>query len=204
MQGSLIWRRDSRSGAAGWLALIGILIALGVLALIVLGWYIGYYNRAVRLQEGVQKAWGDVDAVLTRRFDLVPNLVNTVKGYATHEQEVFDKITAARAKYNAAANVGEKAAIAAEFDRALVTVLAIAEANPQLRASENFRDLQVQLEGTENRIAVARTRYNEAVKELNSFCRSFFGRFFCERAKVEMAEYYQAPEITREAPRVEF
>ena len=204
MQNMAVFRRDTRSGAAGWLGLIAVVLLLGLLAVIVLGWYIGYYNRAVRLQEDVQKAWGDVDAVLTRRFDLVPNLVNTVKGYAAHEKEVFEKITAARAKYNAAATVGEKAAIAAEFDRALVNVLAIAEANPQLRASENFRDLQVQLEGTENRIAVARTRYNEAVKELNSFCRSFFGRFFCERAKVGPAEYYQAPQITREAPRVEF
>jgi LemA protein len=187
----------------------GVLIAVPAVILIIgLGtffWYIGGYNRAVNLEQGAQKAWGDIDAALQRRLDLVPNLVTTVKGYAEHEKELFENIAKSREKYFQADTRASKIEASNELSGLLSRLLMLQENYPQLKASDNFRDLQVALEGTENRIAVARTRYNEAAKQLNSYSRQFFGSFFCRRAGVEPVEYFEASEQAKtEVPKVEF
>ena len=181
-------------------ALVVVLIGLGIL-----GWYISGYNRAVNLEQGAENAWANIDAALQRRLDLVPNLVETVKGYASHEKELFENIAKSREKYFQADSRAGKIEASNELSGFLSRLLMLQENYPQLRASDNFRDLQVALEGTENRIAVARTRYNEAAKQLNSYSKEFFGSFFCRRAGVEPVEYFEATEQAKiEVPKVEF
>ncbi|MHC4617489.1 MAG: LemA family protein [Planctomycetota bacterium] len=188
-----------------WVALIVVLIVLFLLGLAIFAWYRSGYDRAVNLEQGAEKAWADIDAALQRRLDLVPNLVATVKGYAAHEKELFENIARSREKYFQADTRGGKIAASNELTGLLSRLLMLQENYPQLRASDNFRDLQVALEGTENRIAVARTRYNEAARQLNSYSRQFFGSFFCRRARVEPVEYFEAAEQAKtQVPRVEF
>ena len=197
-----------RNSAKVQALLIVVLVGLLLAGLAVFSWYISGYNRAVNLEQAAQKAWADVDAVLQRRLDLVPNLVNTVKGYATHEKELFENIAKSREKYFQAQKDNNRAAqieASNELSGFLSRLLMLQENYPQLKASQNFLALQDQLEGTENRIAVARTRYNQAAKELNSYAREFFGSFFCRRAKVEPVEYFEATgEAKTEVPKVEF
>jgi LemA protein len=184
---------------------IGVIVAIVVLLAIGVGWYIGGYNKAVRLDEAAKTAWSNVDAVLQRRLDLVPNLVETVKGYATHERELFENIAKSREKYFQAATVGEKIQASNELTGFLSRLMVLVENYPELKASQNFLALQDQLEGTENRIAVARTRYNEAAMTLNSYSREFFGSFFCKRAGVKAVDYFQATEQAKtEVPKVDF
>lgn len=188
-----------------WVALVAVLAVLLILGLAVLGWYIGGYNKAVRLEQAAEKAWADIDAALQRRLDLVPNLVNTVKGYATHERELFENIAKSREKYFQADTRAGKIEASNELSGFLSRLLMLQERYPDLKASENFRDLQVALEGTENRINVARTRYNAAAQQLNSYAKEFFGSFFCKRAGVESVEYFEATERARtEVPDVKF
>ena len=188
-----------------WVALIGVLVVLLILGLVLLGWYIGGYNKAVRLEQAAEKTWADIDAALQRRLDLVPNLVNTVKGYAEHEKELFENIAKSREKYFQAGNRAAKIEASNELSGFLSRLLMLQERYPDLKASENFRDLQVALEGTENRINVARTRYNSAAQQLNSYAKEFFGSFFCKRAGVEPVEYFEATERARtEVPEVKF
>jgi len=189
-------------------AWIIVLVVLVIVVIGVFGWYIRGYNRAVNLEQGAQQAWADVDAVLQRRLDLVPNLVNTVKGYAAHEKELFENIAKSREKYFQAGQGGDRAgqiAASNELSGFLSRLLMLVENYPDLKASQNFLTLQDQLEGTENRISVARTRYNLAAKELNSYAREFFGSFFCKRARVGPVEYFEATgEAKTEVPKVEF
>jgi LemA protein len=188
-----------------WVVLIGILIVLLLVGLGIFRWYISGYNKAVNLEQGAEKAWADIDAALQRRLDLVPNLVNTVKGYAEHEKELFENIAKSREKYFQAGTRAGKIEASNQLTGFLSRLLMLQERYPELKASDNFRDLQVALEGTENRIAVARTRYNEAAKLLNSYTRQFFGSFFCKRAGVGQVEYFEATEQARtEVPEVEF
>ena len=198
-------RTSGRAGSLIGIILIGI---LGVVLLFGVGlasWYIRGRNRAVGLDETVQKAWRDVDVVLQRRLDLVPNLVETVKGYAEHEQELFTSIAQSREKYFQAGTRAGKIEASTELGGFLSRLLMLQERYPELKANERFRDLQVALEGTENRIAVARTRYNEAVRQLNTYAREFFGSYFCKKVGVEKAEYFQATEPAKtEVPKVEF
>lgn len=187
------------------IVLIVILVVLLLIGLGIFSWYIGGYNKAVNLEQGAEKAWADIDAALQRRLELIPNLVNTVKGYATHEKELFENIANARTKYFQAGNRAGKIEASNQLSGFLSRLLMLQERYPELKASENFRDLQVALEGTENRINVARVRYNEAAKQLNSYQRQFFGAFFCKRAGVEKVEYFEATEQARtEVPKVEF
>ena len=185
-------------------------VAIGMLAVVLLVvagfmWYISGYNKAVRLDEEVTQAWADVDAQLQRRFDLVPQLVETVKGIVQQEQAVFGQIAEARTKYMNAQNPEGKMQASNMLGSLLPNLLALREAYPELKSNENFLALQDQLEGTENRISVARTRYNQAVKTLNSFVRSFFGSLFAERAGVETREPFEATEQAQtEVPRVDF
>lgn len=185
--------------------LIAVIVILLVIGFGILGWYISGYNKAVRLEQGAETAWANIDAALQRRLDLVPNLVETVKGYASHEKELFENIAKSREKYFQADSRAGKIEASNELSGFLSRLLMLQENYPQLRASDNFRDLQVALEGTENRIAVARTRYNEAARQLNSYAKEFFGSFFCKRAGVEPVEYFEATEQAKtEVPEVEF
>ncbi|MHC4151478.1 MAG: LemA family protein [Planctomycetota bacterium] len=186
-------------------ALISVLIVILIVGLIGLLWYVSGYNKAVRLDEAVKTGWANVDTTLQRRLDLVPNLVETVKGYAKHEEDIFSSIASSREKYFQAGSNADKMKASNELSGFLSRLLMLQEAYPDLKANENFRDLQVQLEGTENRINVARTRYNEMVRQLNTYSKQFFGKFFCERAGVVAADYFEATEEAKATvPEVKF
>jgi LemA protein len=188
-----------------WVVLVVILAVPLVLGLAILASYIRGYNKAVGLEEAAKTAWSDIDATLQRRFDLVDNLVETVKGYAKHEKELFENIAKSREKYFQAGTLAAKAEASTELRGFLSRLLMLQENYPQLKANENFRDLQAALEGTENRINVARQRYNDAAKQLNSYTREFFGSFFCKQANVKPVEYFEAAEQAKtEVPKVEF
>ena len=184
---------------------IGVLIAVLLVGLMVFNWYRGQYNRAVTLDETAKGAWSEVDNQLQRRFELIPNLVNTVKGYASHEKELFESLAQSREKYFQGASPAEKMQANSQLTGLLSRLLVLKETYPDLKANQNFLALQDQLEGSENRIAMARTRFRDAVKALNAYKRSFFGGHFCAKTGVESMEYYEAPEQAKAgAPKVEF
>lgn len=183
------------------LLFIGVVI---VVALLAFGWIRSGYDRVVTMDENVKASWAQVENQLKRRYDLIPNLVETVKGYAGHEREIFEHIADARIRYFQSGSVKEKIEASHDIERALSRLLLLQEQYPQLRASENFLRLQDSLEGTENRISVERKRYNDAVRELNTYIRTFFGRFFALIAGVGPAEYYEIPDAEEEAPKVRF
>jgi len=197
-----------QSGRAGSLIAMVILGVLGVVLLLgiaLFGWYRAGYNRAVRFEQGVEEAWANVDAQLQRRLDLVPNLVETVKGYAGQEKEIFENIAQARTKYFQADTVAGKIEASNNLSGFLSRLLMLREAYPELKSNQNFLALQDQLEGTENRIAVVRTRYNQAARELNTYTREFFGSFFTKKAGVEAKPYFEATERAKtEVPQVDF
>jgi len=183
-----------------------VVLITAVLALLVIGFTIkGGYDNAVRLEQTAKRGWADVDAVLQRLADLIPNLVKTVRGYAGHEKQLFENIAKSREKYFQADSRAEKIQASNQMGAFLSRLLLLQEAYPELKANQNFLALQDQLEGTENRISVARTRYNETVRQLNTYCKSFFGRFFCGMANVEKAEYFEADANARQqVPEVDF
>jgi LemA protein len=188
-----------------WVVLVIILAVLLLFGIGIFKWYISGYNRAVGLDEGAKTAWSNVDTSLQRRLDLIPNLIETVKGYASHEKELFENLAKSREKYFQADTRAGKIEASNELSGFLSRLLVLREAYPDLKANQNFLALQDQLEGTENRIAVARTRYNEAAKQLNSYSREFFGSFFCRRVGVEKTEYFEASEKAKtEVPKVQF
>jgi LemA protein len=162
-------------------------------------------NRLVGLDEGMKTQWSQVETVLQRRFDLIPNLVNTVKGYAAHEKEILERVTELRSQWGAARTVPEKAQAAGELEGVLSRLLLVAENYPQLKADQGFRDLQVQLEGTENRIAVERQRYNESVQSYNTAVRQFPGSLVAGfRGFAPSDAYFKSAEGAEEAPTVDF
>ncbi len=188
-----------------WVVLVIILAVILLVGIGIFRWYISGYNRAVGLDEGAKTAWSNVDTSLQRRLDLIPNLIETVKGYASHEKELFENLAKSREKYFQADTRAGKIEASNELSGFLSRLLVLREAYPDLKANQNFLALQDQLEGTENRIAVARTRYNEAAKLLNSYTREFFGSFFCGKAGVEKTEYFEASEKAKtEVPKVQF
>jgi LemA protein len=194
-------RQIVNSAQAALLAVVVIAVAvIIVLGLAFLALYIPGYNRAIRLDQAANQAWADVDAQLQRRLDLIPNLVATVQGYATHEKEIFENIAQARTKYFQADNIAGKIQASNELTGLLSRLLVLQEQYPQLKANQNFLSLQDQLEGTENRIAVARTRYNQAVSALNTYVNSYFGSFFARRAGVRPKPYFETTEAARTAP----
>jgi LemA protein len=183
------------------------LIVVGVVAVLGVGlfsWVISGYNKAVAMDENVKSRWAQVENQLKRRYDLIPNLVETVKGYAKHEKELFENIAEARTKYFQANTVGQKIEASNRLEGVLSRLLLLREQYPQLKANESFLKLQDSLEGTENRIAVERKRYNDAVQLLNTYRRTVYGRFFTSLAGVGSAEYYQLPEGQGEVPKVSF
>ena len=188
-----------------WVVLVAILVVLLLVGFGIFRWYVAGYNKAVNLDQATEKAWSDIDAALQRRLDLIPNLVNTVKGYAGHEKELFENIAKSREKYFQANTREGKIEASNQLTGLLSRLLVLQERYPELKANQNFLDLQVALEGTENRINVARTRYNEAARQLNTYTRELFGSFFCKRAGVEKVEYFEATEQAKtEVPKVEF
>ncbi|MEM7828672.1 MAG: LemA family protein [Candidatus Aenigmatarchaeota archaeon] len=167
-------------------------------------WGIREYNKVVAMDERVKAQWQQVENQLKRRYDLIPNLVETVKGYAKHERELFTYIADARTKYFQAKDVKDKLQASEALEGALSRLLLLVERYPELKANESFLKLQDSLEGTENRISVERRRYNEYVRELNTYRRTVFGRFFASLAGVDRAEYFEIPEHEKEPPKVRF
>jgi len=183
---------------------LAVLAAIAILFLILVGWGISHYNKLVTMRENIDGAWAQVDNQLKRRNDLIPNLVNTVKGYAAHEKEIFIKIAEARAKLAGATTIPEKIQGAQAVETALGRLLVILERYPELKANESFNRLMDELAGTENRLAVERMRYNERVKEYNTVIAKFPDRIFAGFFGFEKGTYYQVPEEEKRVPKVEF
>jgi LemA protein len=182
-----------------------VLIIAALVALMVGGTYVGRRNEMVTKNETVKSAWAEVDVVLQRRSDLIPNLVETVKGYAAQEQTVFHDIAAARSALMGAQTPADKIAANGQLDGALSRLLVIVENYPVLKSNENFLRLQDELAGTENRIAVERKRYNDAIQDYNTYIGLFPNNIFAGWAGFQRNNaYFAASEASREAPRVQF
>ena len=180
-----------------------ILVILGVVIL----WLIGVYNGFVRLVNRVKEAWSDIEVQLKRRYDLIPNLVETVKGYATHEKSAFEAVTQARAKALGAQSVKEKEAADNMVTSALKSIFAIAEAYPQLRAVESFNQLQIELSDTENKIQAARRFYNSNVLELNTRVESFPYNLFANLFNFKKRDFFEleaSEAVAKEPVKVKF
>lgn len=181
-----------------------LLIVLGALALLVF-FGIAQYNRLIRLNVSVDEAFAQIEVQLKRRSDLIPNLVETVKGYASHEKETFDRVVSARAKATSATGVHDVAAADGMLTQALRGLLAVAEGYPDLKASANFLQLQDELATTENKVAFARQFYNDNVRSLNQAVKTLPTNFFAGIAKVNEREFYEVEDPQdRNAPKVQF
>jgi LemA protein len=183
------------------------LIIVGIIVLIVLICYSylrGTYNTLVTMDEGVKAAWAQVENQLQRRYDLIPNVVETVKGYAAHEKEVFIRVTEARSKVGSAGSIPDKIAANNQLSSALSRLMVVVERYPELKANTNFIRLQDELAGTENRIAVERRRFNEAVKAYNIKIRRFPTNIIAGMFGFEKATFFEVPKERQEAPKVKF
>jgi len=184
-----------------------ILGAILVIGLLFVSWFAGSYNSLVRLDTTVEEKWAQVENQYQRRADLIPNLVSTVKGYAAHETELFTEVTKLRSQWAEAVASGDRESeiqAARGMDSAISRLLLVAENYPQLRASENFLALQSQLEGSENRIAVERMRYNEAVREYNIKIRRVPTVIIANMFGFTKKQFFEAKEGAEEVPEVEF
>jgi LemA protein len=179
-------------------------IVIGAIALLIL-FVVAQYNRLVRLNITVDEAFAQIEVQLKRRADLIPNLVETVKGYAKHEQGTFDAVVAARAKATSASTVADVAAADGALTNALRGLLAVAEAYPDLKASANFLSLQEELSTTENKVSFARQFYNDNVRSLNTAVKTIPTSFFAGLAKVSARDFYEVENPTdRNVPNVKF
>lgn len=186
-------------------ASIIVLVVISLIVLIVFGQYVSVRNTLVQKNEAVKAAWSQVDVVLQRRADLIPNLVETVKGYAKQEQTVFGDIAKARSALLSAGSPQEKIAANQQLDGALGRLLAIVENYPQLKSNENFLRLQDELAGTENRIAVERKRYNDTLQDYNTYIQQFPNNLFASWAGFKPnPAYFAASEGARQVPKVDF
>ncbi|UCH58082.1 MAG: LemA family protein [Candidatus Bathyarchaeota archaeon] len=176
-------------------------LAIGIIAVIIAAWFVSYYNRVRILFNRIEEAWAQIDVQLKKRFDLVPNLVETVKGYASHEREIFEKIAEARAGMVTGTR-GERMEASNALTGALRGLFAVAEAYPDLKASENFKLFQEQLEGIENKIAYARQYYNSTILNFNNLISTIPGVWFAGGRPKH--EFLEIPEEDRELPKVEF
>ncbi|MCK5185693.1 MAG: LemA family protein [Deltaproteobacteria bacterium] len=188
-------------GAKIALIILGIIVLFGI---IIFSSIKGTYNSLVTLDEGVKAAWAQVENQLQRRYDLIPNYVETVKGYAKHEKELFVKVTEARSKVGGATNIPDKIKANNQLSGALSRLMLVVERYPELKANQNFIRLQDELAGTENRIAVERRRYNETVKILNIKVRSFPTNILAGMFGFEKAAFFEVPEAAKAVPKVEF
>lgn len=188
---------------------IGLIAVIAIIAF----WLIGVYNGMVGLDEGVNTAWANVETQYQRRADLIPNLVNTVKGYAQHEQSTFEAVVNARSKATSITidpsnvtpeKLQEFQQAQGELASALGRLIAISENYPDLKASEQFKELQAQLEGTENRINVARTNFNNEAKKYNTTIRTFPRNMFAGMLGFTQRAYFEAEAGANQAPKVEF
>jgi LemA protein len=182
-----------------------VVIILALIALVVFGQYVGVRNTLVTKNEAVKAAWSQVDIVLQRRADLIPNLVETVKGYAKQEQTVFGDIAKARSALLSAGTPADKIAANNQLDGALGRLLLVVENYPQLKSNENFLRLQDELAGTENRISVERKRYNDTLQDYNTYVQQFPNNIFARWAGFKPNDaYFKAAEGSREVPKVNF
>ena len=189
----------------GLIAVVVIIVIFGLIGLVVFGQYVSTKNTLVSKNEAVKSAWSQVDVVLQRRADLIPNLVETVKGYAQHEETVFGDIAKARSALLSAGTPQEKIAANGQLDSALGRLLVVVENYPNLKANENFLRLQDELAGTENRIAVERKRYNDSLQDYNTYVQQFPASLFAGWAGFKANNaYFAASEASREAPKVNF
>jgi LemA protein len=178
---------------------------VGGIAVLLIVFFVAQYNRLIRLNVAVDEAFAQIEVQLKRRADLIPNLVETVKGYATHEQSTFDAVITARAKATTASTVADVSAADGMLTQALRGLLAVAEAYPDLKASANFMSLQEERSTTENKVAFSRQFYNDSVRLLNAAVKTIPTNFFAGFAKVDEREFYEVDEATnRNAPNVSF
>lgn len=180
------------------------LIPVLAIVLIIAGIFGSTYNKLQVKDEDVNQAWAQVENTMQRRADLIPNLVETVKGYAKHEEEVFTKVTEARSAVKAASTPKEYAEANDQMDQAVKSINVVAEAYPELKADSNFANLQAELAGTENRIAVERKRYNEAVADFNKSVKRFPTNLVAKMLGFSQREYFQAAAGAENAPEVKF
>ena len=180
------------------------LIPVLAIVLIIAGIFGSTYNKLQVKDEDVNQAWAQVENTMQRRADLIPNLVETVKGYAKHEEEVFTKVTEARSAVKSASTPKEYAEANDQLDQAVKNINVVAEAYPELKADSNFANLQAELAGTENRIAVERKRYNEAVADFNKSVKHFPTNLVAKVLGFGQREYFQAAEGAEKVPEVKF
>src|SRR5438876_5715672 len=177
--------------------LVGLIVVAGL-------WLMATYNGLVTLRQTVKNAWAQIDVQLKRRHDLIPNLVNTVKGYAAHEKETFERVITARARATSAASPGEAIKAEGELSSALARLLAVSEAYPELKANQNFIALQEELTSTENRIAYARQFYNDSVAKLNTQVQVFPTVVIAGMFGFKEEPFFEAPSEEKGAPTVKF
>ena len=180
-----------------------LLVILGIAAVVVL-WAVSVYNRLIRMKNLKNEAWSGIDVQLKRRFDLIPNLVETVKGYATHEKEVFERVTEARSAISRSGSVGERAESENMLSGALKTLFAVAENYPELKANTNFLQLQEQLASLENDIQMSRRYYNGAARDYNIAIATFPAVLIAQKFGYEKADYFEAAEEEKATPKVAF
>jgi len=184
--------------------MIVLYVVLGVIALVLL-FSIGTYNALVRLRQHVRESWSAIDTELKRRYDLIPNLVETVKGYAAHEKETLDAVIQARTRAVASTgSPGQQAADEAPLVQALGRLFAVAEAYPELKANQNFLELQRELGNTEDRIQASRRFYNANVRELNTRVEVFPSNLIASTFRFQREEFFEIEEMARETPKVDF
>ena len=185
----------------GFLIVLGVVIAI----VVVVGmWGVGIYNGLVALRQAVKNAWAQIDVQLKRRHDLIPNLVETVKGYATHEKETLERVIAARARATSATTPADKIKAEGEVSSALARLLVVSEAYPDLKANTNFTSLQGELTGTEDRIALTRQTYNDTVTKLNTGIQTFPAVLIAGMLGFKEELFFETPQAEKDAPKVKF
>jgi LemA protein len=181
----------------------GLIVALSIIGLLLI-WAIATYNRLIVLRNRIENGWSQIDVQLRRRYDLIPNLVETVKGYAAHEKGVFEEVTKARAAMSNAQGVEEQGQAQNMITGALKSLFAVAEAYPELKANENFMMLQEELSGTESKIAYARQFYNDTVMSFNALLQSFPANIIAGMFGFQTHQYFPMEDVAREPIKVQF
>ena len=181
-----------------------VLIIVLVVVVLLASWVVGKYNFFVNQNENITGQWAQVENQLQRRYDLIPNVINTVKGITKQEKEVFSQLAEARTRYAGSTTIDQKATAAGQVESSLARLLVIAENYPELKSSQSFRDLTVELEGTENRIAVERMKYNDLVKNLNANVKTFPNSILASIFGVAERSYFEITEGTEVVPKVDF
>ena len=183
---------------------IGLIVILAI-AVLILMWAVSVYNRLVKLRQRVAEAWSGIEGQLKRRFNLIPNLVSTVEGYADHEKGTLEEVTAMRARVQGAEGVAERGAAESKLSGALMNLFAVAENYPDLKASTNFLELQTELSDLEDQIHMARRYYNGSVRDLNTLIETFPSNLIAGQFKFKQAEYFEIGDAAERAvPKVDF